>query len=493
MNNFSLTYFLLLCGTAVGQCPLCYDGSDPPDPSFVPGGRLGDLTCASLSFGASVPAPEEDGPTCEDWILIGMQCGCPVPPGGCPLCYDGSLPPVFEKEVLNSTCGIFTSAAGSSYSDGQTPSCEQWLQIGILCDCPVPDGACGLCEDGSPVPEQDLMIGLDRCADVIALASFSEGEECSAWQATAGVYCGCNNPVASEGYCRICGDGNLLPDPGFVPAVGDNTQRSCGQLEFNREGVSCDELQNQYADACCSCLFCSDGSTPPDLEAIPDDPAFGNATCGQLYERSMNPSTDESCDFFLQAGVACGCPLPASACTLCEDGTDLPDPERVLVSRTCQEFAIIALSAPQTECTAFQATIGNYCGCTNPVSSTGYCRICGEDTPLPDPAVTAFVDTDGNAISCAEVELNLDSPISCEDVKKFSQTCCNSSPVVSPVDNEAPVPATPVNPSPVSPASPPAPTTPTTPSAPSASSSAATARGYEYLMVIIAAVLMPWH
>ena len=252
MNYFSFSCLLVLCGTAVGQCPLCYDGSDPPNPSFVPGGRLDELTCESLAYGASVPDPEDDGPTCEDWLLIGFQCGCPVPSEGCSLCYDGSLPPAFDKEVLNSTCGIFTSAAGSPSSDEQAPSCDQWLQIGLLCDCPVPEGACQLCEDGSAVPNPELMVGTDKCSDVTALASFSEGDECSAWQATAGVYCGCINPVASEGYCRICGDGKFLPDPGFVPLVGDNTQRNCGQIEFNREGIACDELQSQYGDACCS-------------------------------------------------------------------------------------------------------------------------------------------------------------------------------------------------------------------------------------------------
>ncbi|GAX22945.1 hypothetical protein FisN_24Lh240 [Fistulifera solaris] len=243
---------LILCGTVIGQCPLCYDGSDPPDPDFVPGGRLDDLTCDSLAFGASVPDPEGDGPTCEDWLLIGLQCGCPIPPGGCPLCYDGSRPPSFQKEVLNSTCAIFISAAGTPNSDPQTPTCDQWLQIGVLCECPVPDDACGLCEDGSPIPDPELMIGVDKCSDLIARAAFSEGEECSSLQATAGVYCGCSNPIASEGYCRICGNGTLLPNPSFVPETDDNTERSCGQLEINREGLACDELQNLYAEACCS-------------------------------------------------------------------------------------------------------------------------------------------------------------------------------------------------------------------------------------------------
>lgn len=484
MKNHFFFCCLLFLGSVTGQCPLCFDGSEPPDPSFTPGGRLGDFTCAALSYGASVPDP--DGPTCEDWILIGMQCGCPVPPGGCLLCHDGSLPPVFEKEVLNSTCGIFTSAAGSPNSDAEAPSCDQWLQIGLLCDCPVPEDACNLCEDGTPLPEPDRMIGVDRCSDVTAVASFSEGQECSAWQATAGVYCGCNNPVVSEGYCRICGNGNLLPDPGFVPLVAGNTERNCGQLEFNRDGLSCEELQNQYSEACCSCQFCYDGSEPPNLETIPDDPVFGGATCGELYQRSMVPSADASCEFFLQAGMSCGCPVQQTACSLCEDGSDLPNPELVLVSRTCQEFGTMALSAPQAECTAFRATIGNYCGCANPISSEGYCRICGGDTPLPDPSATAYVDAAGNAISCGEVELNLESPISCADVQSFSQACCNVPPATTPT-------ATPVsNPTdtnsgsegPSTPSS--GPLTPS-PGPPTLSSSAASAQ--EYFVVFITAAL----
>lgn len=486
MKRSTAFYLIILLGSVAGQCPLCFDGSEPPDPSFVPGGRLRNLTCAALFYGASVSDPEGDDLTCEDWLLIGLQCGCPPPPGGCPLCHDGSLPPVFEKEVLDSTCGIFVSTAGNPNTDAEAPTCDQWLRIGVLCDCPVPDGSCNLCEDGSPIPEPDRMLGLDRCFDVTAVAAFAEGQECSAWQATAGVYCGCNNPVASEGYCRICGDGNLLPDPGFVPLVANNTERSCGQLEFNRDGLSCDELQNQYSEACCSCHFCYDGSEPPDLQTIPDDPAFGGATCKELYERSMVPSADVSCEFYNQAGLSCGCPVPSSSCSLCEDGSDLPDSELVLVSRTCQDFETIAMSSPRTECSAFQATIGVYCGCTNPIASEGYCRVCGDDTPLPDPSVIAYVDASGNEVSCGEVELNIDSPTSCEAVQRFSQTCCNSMSSVSPISSPAAIPVSaptssiaPVSVDPLTPAADSPPTT-----------SAASTLQYKLLILIITVVLV---
>jgi hypothetical protein len=73
-----------------------------------------------------------------------------------------------------------------------------------------------------------------------------------ALQATAGVYCGCDNPDASEDACRICGKDQLLPNPGRIAEAKSDI--SCREAEYvaNLEGSSsCSDMQGNFATACC--------------------------------------------------------------------------------------------------------------------------------------------------------------------------------------------------------------------------------------------------
>lgn len=75
---------------------------------------------------------------------------------------------------------------------------------------------------------------------------------CKAFQATAGVYCGCDNPVASEDACRICGKDQLLPNPSRIAEA--RLEISCSEAEFaaNLEGSSsCGDTQGSFATTCC--------------------------------------------------------------------------------------------------------------------------------------------------------------------------------------------------------------------------------------------------
>jgi hypothetical protein len=120
------------------------------------------------------------------------------------------------------------------------------------CDCPR-EGLCTLCEEeGNAISEPNKTISLDYTCSDLALESLLESKDsptCQNWRATAGVYCGCSNPVASTGYCRLCGEGKLLAEPSR-PA-GANPRTTCMTLEFNEAGLSCDVLQSTYADLCC--------------------------------------------------------------------------------------------------------------------------------------------------------------------------------------------------------------------------------------------------
>jgi hypothetical protein len=82
----------------------------------------------------------------------------------------------------------------------------------------------------------------------------------SSFQATAGLYCGCQNPIASESACRICAKNNesengLLPDPTRMVSLGpqfDNVV-SCVEAEFyaNIMKDQCPFLQAELFRGCC--------------------------------------------------------------------------------------------------------------------------------------------------------------------------------------------------------------------------------------------------
>ena len=217
-QRLAITFFLFVVDKTIAQCPLCYDGSTPPDFSFAPPGFDG-LTCGTLIFAAGLGSP---GVSCNEWIIAGLLCGCPKPPGGCDLCFDGSEPPDLALEPAGyegANCIQFLAAAGNPEPQPGDPTCDDWLENGLLCNCPKPANACSLCEDGSSVSDPDRRVGTATCREYENKAVFTVGDECTAWQATAGVYCGCNNPVASQNYnCRVCGSGILLSDPGKVVA-----------------------------------------------------------------------------------------------------------------------------------------------------------------------------------------------------------------------------------------------------------------------------------
>lgn len=76
------------------------------------------------------------------------------------------------------------------------------------------------------------------------------------------MYCGCENPISSEGYCRVCGD-QLLPDPSFVVGVNDlGFEITCADIEFNENNRPCDEIQSTYSMACCSLTSLENTVTP---------------------------------------------------------------------------------------------------------------------------------------------------------------------------------------------------------------------------------------
>lgn len=138
-------------------CTLCHDGSVPPFLDATPA-LLEGLTCESFES-IRVRESDADSAECATFQSLGLLCGCPVPPGGCPMCHDGSLPSgeqldqTIPMENFSYTCRELYFAAGASSQNNQdAPTCNQWLMPGVLCGCPVPPTGCKLCADGRSPP-----------------------------------------------------------------------------------------------------------------------------------------------------------------------------------------------------------------------------------------------------------------------------------------------------------------------------------------------------
>lgn len=73
-------------------------------------------------------------------------------------------------------------------------------------------------------------------SEILAIFAFSanvSGPFCNAAKAVGGAYCGCDNPIAFDSACRICGGTNLLPNTSsYAVADGDFEVISCLELEF---------------------------------------------------------------------------------------------------------------------------------------------------------------------------------------------------------------------------------------------------------------------
>jgi hypothetical protein len=119
LHNFHLnTIFLPLLiaiVNAINPCTLCGDGSDVTKPNYVvriPG--YPEVSCASIANLIPSLLPDETVPECSLARQVSSLCGCPVIPGSCSLCANGSMPINLHVEV-EEFAGIF---------GGNVPSCE---------------------------------------------------------------------------------------------------------------------------------------------------------------------------------------------------------------------------------------------------------------------------------------------------------------------------------------------------------------------------------
>mmetsp|Transcript_45288 Transcript_45288/g.83771 ORF Transcript_45288/g.83771 Transcript_45288/m.83771 type:complete len:258 (-) Transcript_45288:123-896(-) len=170
-------------------------------------------------------------------------------------------------------------------------------------------------------------------------------------------------------------------------------------------------LTSEYALAeenTTSCSLCIDESQPtdPKTRVVLTD---ATVTCSYLYEIAPNITNATECGNLQSLGTTfCGCGAePPPPCGLCQDGSELPEPDRVIADgKTCAELEESAMDDFESDCKWWQGLIGPLCGCPGepPALPDDTCFICpGNRLPKPEKALQL---SSGEAVSCIQLQLD---------------------------------------------------------------------------------------
>lgn len=243
-------------------CSLCPNGEPPPDMDLV---LPNQATCGNVDALAREETTENGCAALRNYAAA--ACGCEgqvvSPVDTCTtLCPDGSQVPdpcAIVGEIITGktvTCGDVQAQVALGVQDQET--CNTYALMGVYkcgCKSTLAEQPCQLCEDGSVPP--NLLHDVDgkgnTCVELMTSMMYvNDTLACMAFQATGGVYCGCDNPVSSQDACRICGKDQLLPNPSRIAEASSDI--SCREAEYvaNLEGSSsCSDMQGDFAATCC--------------------------------------------------------------------------------------------------------------------------------------------------------------------------------------------------------------------------------------------------
>jgi hypothetical protein len=189
------------------------------------------------------------------------------------------------------------------------------------------------------------------------------------------------------------------------------------------------------------CSFCSEPGHVPQLNYSAFSSGKSVYSCQNAFELGVLRLPQENCTFWQSRGASiCGCASeapPENNCTLCEDGSSLPEPLMAGVpGKLCAQLQAEAKWDEPENCVVWQQTIGVYCGCGNPQATAvgqEVCRICGEgdEVNLPDPLLAVPLLTDlgeETSSSCGQLEFEANLfGASCDQYQIFySKECCTS-------------------------------------------------------------------
>uniref|UniRef100_A0A7S0ANE9 Uncharacterized protein n=1 Tax=Minutocellus polymorphus TaxID=265543 RepID=A0A7S0ANE9_9STRA len=161
------------------------------------------------------------------------------------------------------------------------------------------------------------------------------------------------------------------------------------------------------ASSSSNCTLCGGGSFPADPAArfkVRDDLVLN---CSQMFDIAPTLTDEAECEGIRQIGdMICQCnPKQVTPCTLCSDGSAVPDPDTPILpdNTTCSDLEGRAAADFDSNCPAWQSTAGVYCGCQSNNAMTERCDICPGEL-LPDPFKDVeFVD--GTSRTCLELEV----------------------------------------------------------------------------------------
>ena len=188
-------------------------------------------------------------------------------------------------------------------------------------------------------------------------------------------------------------------------------------------------LSQNYSIMAINCTLCEDGSYPTDDTARVNFEE-GTLDCERLHYLAKTVTNETVCaGLHVTGNVICGCGVePPSPCTLCSDGTDLPDPGMtVLPGRSCQELQAQADAGFNDDCKWWQALVGPLCDCPADDSFEVElrCNICpGELLPMPNKTLQL---RDGTNTTCLDLELeaNTNSNADCSAYQMNYAKPCN--------------------------------------------------------------------
>jgi hypothetical protein len=411
------------CDALEDVCPLCNDSSAPQNmDGFIVGDDGGVTTCQNLASFLYVMNQRSDSCT-NIQAYAADACGCPPLIGTCSLCPLGGPVPNPTVEVFETTCGNLARIAGQTVTD----DCGNFHFAGGFCGCAAPPETegCTLCTEGTPAAlpkrvgdfEGTGSLGITTCGEFEQQVNFvaRDSSLCVSSQLEGFFTCFCSAlpPPPDDSRCELCAA------PGNPNAIVPNTDPdarpvTCAEASAIAAFIGDDDvcLKIKQARAFCGCpgadcYLCSNGNLPNNPDAIVELQDGTQLTCAELDNRTKStviPS--DECPAIQYLGVfSCYCDDDPNSCSLCEDGSSLPDPDlKVIPDTSCARLEFLARTAPLEQCVAFQSTTGVYCGCNNPVSSQGACRICGNTTLPPDPS-TSF-ELDGVTMSCGRAEFD---------------------------------------------------------------------------------------
>lgn len=376
-------------------------------------------------------------------------CGCPGVKAECYMCDDDSnnlsnpdrLVPFYEfmGNSFSSNCQELADFYTLyDTNDPEMSTCDFVKMEAGYCGCQSstntsPINACTVCSDGAAPANGDVMIDDLKmtCSQLATYMSYVPADQCEMpWIEDFQRFdylCGC---AAATAPCPICKDGtiNVSNPDAIVPYLilpNNNENPTCRQLatlgviaepgELVLDDCSIFEAQ---ADFCgcpestkpdSSCIFCSDGATPPNPSLITP---FGD-TCEQLSEYLSYLPSDQ-CDserigFIKRQDFLCGCPSATTSCALCADhgsnAVEFADRHIPLLSLplntnpTCQEvvefMSVNDGDLSDAGCSALQGYAG-YCGCPE-TSVNNQCSFCpnGGSPSKPDKTVSDLFTCQG--------------------------------------------------------------------------------------------------